>query len=175
MTRRRIADERRKEIVAGFYECLASNGYHEVTIKDIAKAANVSHGALHYFFSSKKDLVFAFVEDYIREEKIRFESYTAPVESAWKRLEAMILFLVQEMILSSKINKVFLNLHHMACCDEDIRKCILRSHCEYRKIIRDVAEYGISRGEFPSVDVEDFAFLFAGIIEGVSLQLSMNP
>ncbi|MBI5118236.1 TetR/AcrR family transcriptional regulator [Candidatus Poribacteria bacterium] len=175
MTRRKVAEERRKEIIAGLYACLATKGYQEVTIKDIAKAANVSYGALHYFFESKKDIVFAFVEDFIREEEIRFQNKLAPVESAWERLETMVAVLAEEMILNRTTNKVFLNLHHMGCCDEDIRRCMVHCHCEYRKVIQDAVDYGISRGEFPSTDSERLAFLLVGIVEGVSLQLSIDP
>ncbi|MEW6442228.1 MAG: TetR/AcrR family transcriptional regulator [bacterium] len=175
MSRRRVADERRKEIIAGLYECLESVGYQELTIKSIARAANVSYGALHYFFKNKKEIVFAFVEDYTREAEDRFRKSVVDIESAPARLKAMVSFLVQEMVLKSKINKVFLNLHHMACCDDDIRGCMRRCHEAYRRGIREVIEYGIRRGEFPKIDTATFAFLMVGTVEGVSLQISMNP
>jgi AcrR family transcriptional regulator len=36
---------------------LAEKGYENATIADISKAANVARGAVHYYFSSKEDLV----------------------------------------------------------------------------------------------------------------------
>ena len=36
---------------------LATKGYENATIVDISKAADVSRGILHYYFSDKEDLV----------------------------------------------------------------------------------------------------------------------
>lgn len=36
---------------------LAAKGYEDATIADISKAADVSRGILHYYFSDKEDLV----------------------------------------------------------------------------------------------------------------------
>ena len=36
---------------------LATKGYENATIADISKAAHVSRGILHYYFSDKEDLV----------------------------------------------------------------------------------------------------------------------
>jgi AcrR family transcriptional regulator len=36
---------------------LATKGYENATIVDISKAAHVSRGILHYYFSDKEDLV----------------------------------------------------------------------------------------------------------------------
>ncbi|MBI4830876.1 MAG: TetR/AcrR family transcriptional regulator [Candidatus Lindowbacteria bacterium] len=175
MTRRKVAEERRKEIIAGLYECLASTGYEEISIKDIAKAAKVSHGALHYYFKSKKDIVFAFVEEFVKEEEARFNGLVTSVDSAWGRLDALIAFLTEDMIFDKKANTVFFNLYHMGCHDDDIRRCLVGSYSHMRNLIRDTVEYGISRGEFPAVDSEKLAFILTGVVDGFSLQLSMDP
>jgi AcrR family transcriptional regulator len=36
---------------------LAAKGHEDATISDISKAADVSRGILHYYFSDKEDLV----------------------------------------------------------------------------------------------------------------------
>jgi AcrR family transcriptional regulator len=36
---------------------LATKGYENATIADVSKAAHVSRGILHYYFSDKEDLV----------------------------------------------------------------------------------------------------------------------
>ena len=45
------------KILNGSLKILATKGYEDATIADISKAANVSRGILHYYFSDKEDLV----------------------------------------------------------------------------------------------------------------------
>jgi AcrR family transcriptional regulator len=44
-------------ILNGSLKILATKGYEDATIADISKAADVSRGILHYYFSDKEDLV----------------------------------------------------------------------------------------------------------------------
>ncbi len=44
-------------ILNGSLKILASKGYEDATIADISKAADVSRGIFHYYFSNKEDLV----------------------------------------------------------------------------------------------------------------------
>ena len=44
-------------ILNGSLKILATKGYQDATIADISKAAHVSRGILHYYFSDKEDLV----------------------------------------------------------------------------------------------------------------------
>jgi AcrR family transcriptional regulator len=50
-------EERINGILKATVRVLAEKGYDNATIADISKAANVARGALHYYFSSKEDLV----------------------------------------------------------------------------------------------------------------------
>ncbi len=52
----------RKRIVEAAYEVLAREGYDATSIKDIAAAAGVAAGLVHYYFRSKEDLVLAAIE-----------------------------------------------------------------------------------------------------------------
>jgi AcrR family transcriptional regulator len=175
VTRRRIAEQRRKEILLSLYECLSSAPYHEITIKDIAKAANVSYGSLHYYFESKKDIVQAFVEEFVADHEAIFQNQAGTLVSAWDRLRKMVSFLSEEMIFNQKTNKVFLNLYHMGCHDEEIRQCMIRSYKEFRNVIADIIRYGISRGEFTTLDPDEFALFFVGTVEGLYLQETIHP
>lgn len=175
MTRKRMAEQRRKEITASLYECLASAPYHEITIKEIARVAGVSYGSLHYYFESKQDIVQAFVEEFVAEHEVMLENMTGPVVSAWDRLKRVVSFLSDEMIFNQKTNKVFLNLYHMGCHDEGIRQCLIRSYGVFRGAVGDIVKYGISRGEFVAVNPDEFALFFVGTIEGLYLQETINP
>jgi AcrR family transcriptional regulator len=50
-------EEKVDHILQAALRVLAAKGYENATIADISKAAHVSRGILHYYFSDKEDLV----------------------------------------------------------------------------------------------------------------------
>jgi len=175
MARRKIADQRRQEIIMGLYECLAANGHEQVTIKDIAKAAHVSYGSLHYYFKNKKEIIFALVEDFVKQNEDILQSLISPIESPWERLRTIVSFLIREFVFDQRTSNVFLNLYQMGCHDEDIRRCLMGSYSHFRKAIQEIVEYGISREQFAHVDAHEFSLLFVSSVEGFYLQVAMDP
>jgi AcrR family transcriptional regulator len=57
-----MPEETRERIVQAAYEVLAREGYDATSIKDIAAAAGVAAGLVHYYFKNKEDLVLAAIE-----------------------------------------------------------------------------------------------------------------
>jgi len=170
-----IAKLRRKQIMDGLYECLATKGHEQVTVKDIARAANVSYGALHYYFSDKKEIMLALVEDFARQHEEMFEGIAGSAACPWERLRIMVSVATQEMVFDKRTAKVFLNLYQIGCNNEEVRKSLSGSYNHFRQTVQRVIEYGISQGKFAKVDPKEAALLIVGIIEGLYLQLTMDP
>lgn len=49
--------DNRTKIISAAYRVLAEQGYEAATIKEIAKAAKVAPGLLHYYFTNKNELL----------------------------------------------------------------------------------------------------------------------
>ncbi|RJP14348.1 MAG: TetR/AcrR family transcriptional regulator [Candidatus Abyssobacteria bacterium SURF_5] len=173
MAKRDVAKQRRKQIISGLYDCLAHKGHEEVSIRDIARAANVSYGALHYYFCDKKEITLAFVDDFVRRQEEKFEGLASSVCS-WERLRIMIETATQELVFNERTARVFLNLYHTGCTDDEVRKILLNSYKRFRKAVQGVIEYGISRGEFAEVDPKQAALLIVCALEGLYLQVAMD-
>lgn len=52
----------RQRIVVAVWDVLTEHGYAKLTVRSVARKAGVSHAMIHYYFSSKDDLVLAVVE-----------------------------------------------------------------------------------------------------------------
>jgi TetR/AcrR family transcriptional repressor of bet genes len=57
MGRKTNTDQRREQIVLAFMRVVASNGYSGSSIQEIAKAAELSPGLIHYHFKSKQEIL----------------------------------------------------------------------------------------------------------------------
>ncbi len=62
MGRKPVRDERRKQILEAVHTCLLEKPFHKTSIKDIAQKAGLNHGALHYYFKNKEDLLLEYID-----------------------------------------------------------------------------------------------------------------
>ena len=169
-----IAKRRREQIIEGLYKCLATKGHEQVTIRDIARAAKVSYGALHYYFADKKEIMLAFVDDFVKHHEEMFEGIARSASSPWDRLRIMVSVATQELVFDKRTARVFLNLYQIGCNDKDVRKSLSNSYGHFRQTVQRVVEYGISQGKFAKVNPEETALLIVGIVEGLYLQLTVD-
>lgn len=58
----------RADITAAAYRLLAEKGYEAVTMKEIARAANVAPGLIHYYFENKDQLL----QEVLQEAGLRY-------------------------------------------------------------------------------------------------------
>ena len=59
--------DKRARIIAAAFEVLAEQGSESASIKEIARAAAVAPGLVHYYFASKDDLLVAVVREVSRQ------------------------------------------------------------------------------------------------------------
>ena len=62
MGRKPVRDERRKQILEAVHTCLLEKPFHKTSIKDIAQKAGLNHGAVHYYFKNKEDLLLEYID-----------------------------------------------------------------------------------------------------------------
>ncbi|MEZ4376372.1 MAG: TetR family transcriptional regulator [Polyangiaceae bacterium] len=68
------SEERRTQIVAAFARVLAERGYEGATISEIARAAELRSGLIHYHFASKHEILLALVERLQQGLEARYRS-----------------------------------------------------------------------------------------------------
>lgn len=62
MPRPRNTDERREQIIDGLLKVMSSKGYEGATVHDIARAARLSPGLVHYHFGNKREVLESLME-----------------------------------------------------------------------------------------------------------------
>ena len=62
MARPSNTGERRQQIVEGLLRVMAERGYERASISEIAKAAGLSSGLVHYHFTEKQEILLTLVE-----------------------------------------------------------------------------------------------------------------
>jgi TetR/AcrR family transcriptional repressor of bet genes len=85
-------EERRQQIVAGLLRVMAERGYERASVAEIAKAAGLSPGLVHYHFQDKQEILLTLVEQLSARARERVESRLARVkgDDARARVDAFL-------------------------------------------------------------------------------------
>jgi len=87
MARPSNTEARRAEIVEGLLEVMSAKGYERASVAEIARAAGLASGLVHYHFDSKQDILVALVERLAAAVR---ERYGAPDSSPRNQLLALV-------------------------------------------------------------------------------------
>jgi len=59
--------QKRKEIALSCKDILLNKGFKNITVSELAKAANIGKGTIYEYFENKEDIVFEIIKIYIEE------------------------------------------------------------------------------------------------------------
>lgn len=81
---------RKEQILKAAERSFAQKGFHESTIAEIAKEAEVSEGTIYEYFSSKEGLLFSIPEAFTRKAREQSRFHLKLIRGAANRLRAII-------------------------------------------------------------------------------------
>ncbi|OJZ68762.1 TetR family transcriptional regulator [Mycobacterium paraffinicum] len=83
-------EQTRARIIAAAMRCVADMGYSRTTIREIARAADMTSGSLYHYFPNKSQLLGAAVEDIERIAVPRLRDAAAQADDVVDRLTAVL-------------------------------------------------------------------------------------
>jgi len=92
MPRPSNTEERRQQIVTGLLKVMSERGYERASVSEIAKAAGLSPGLVHYHFSDKQEILLVLVEQLAARGRARVAARLAklPAQDARGRVDAFL-------------------------------------------------------------------------------------
>lgn len=155
---------RRRELADSALSAIAERGYARTGMRDVAAHSELSHGALHYYFEDKDDLIRQAIWQYKSECARRYDpivetSASAP-ELARRFGDEMAATLRDE----SDMHRLWYDLRNQALFDEGFRETIVAIDDLLREMVWNVVvRYGELSGRPPVVDPHEAYALFDGL------------
>ena len=173
MARPSVEAERREQILEAACEVVAEAGFRSLRIADVAERAGMSTGTVHYYFTTKSDLVRAAFEwNFVRSQERRaplFEQHADPRS----RLRSVV-----ESYLPGEATRqswhVWVELWVEALHDVDLQELNERVYGEWRRTVAGIVRDGQAAGQFRDGDPVLLANALAGMIDGLSLQVLLG-
>lgn len=170
------SEESRRQVLDAAISVLAKKGIANASVQDIADAAGLSKGAVHYHFESKDELLERVLDRCceVVEARIRkvFEQDGLPIERIHRALAEMWMVRrdgVREM-------RVLTELHMLSRQNKRIRKACgeaLQRAC--RQMIDTGLEHLIAMGLKPRIPVDIIPRLVIATLDGLALQQEIDP
>lgn len=159
----------RKKVLDVAEDAFQARGYHASSIGDLMAAADVSGGALHHHFPTKKALALAVIDE--RVAAAVEETWIAPVlaaASAREGVRAVFEAVAAELEQQGFVRGCPLNnlAHELSLADPDFRLALAGVFAGWRRAIADKVRADQQAGRDEGTDPERFAALTVAAYSG---------
>jgi AcrR family transcriptional regulator len=174
MPRPSVEAQRREQILHAACDVIARSGVAELRMADIAKAAGVSSGMIHYYFDSKHEVVCAAFEynltNSLQRHQIQLDFGKDPLAT----LRDLVDSYLPGDDRSVRAWKVWVALWAEAIRDPELQKVNERLYGRWRDVVTDV----ISRAQRQSLvrdgDPVQMANMLVGMLDGLAVQVLVH-
>jgi AcrR family transcriptional regulator len=165
----RAQQDTRERLVQTAIALFATRGYHNTSMADIARESGYTKAAVRYYFSSKEDLGYAAIDEWMRlfvEQAAgsRLQTKEHPIDRLVKMLDDFPTALRLETIGSSAPGLG----HGMAAAHPGFRKRLGEALAVIVEAIERVVRKGVADGQIAaSVDPSQLAHMIATVSAGI--------
>ena len=177
MTRHLSELERKAQILRAARAIFIERGYLAARVEDIASRAGLSKGAVYFYFTSKREVFDALVD----EELAVTASFLADAELDSRPAVIKMVDLGRKYLdyfagLKTP-PRFFLLMSELAIRDEDLRKRVNAVHEKFILATERVIAQGIAEGAFRDYDPRAIALFLKAFIDGLAGQsaVGMRP
>jgi len=163
--------EMRRRILETAWELIATRGYHNVRIADIAQACGTSTGTIHYYFDTKDDVL---NESLRRNVKLAFDRQVAElhtIDDARERLLRLVeLQLPTDGLLRDEWS-VWLQVWNEVALTPGLRSLYWDSYDRWYRTVAMTIRLGQQQGVFREQDADDVTAQLTALIDGLGIRV----
>lgn len=154
-------EQKKKDIALGTKALILEHGISNLTISQIAKAANIGKGTVYEYFKNKDEIVFELVEILMYEHNLQKEKKLARVESTREKVKHFFsFFYVDEDRELREIYKQFTSIA-LTSPNEEMTAFQTECYILYKKWMEDIIDEGIKNKELAEEAKELIMGIFA--------------
>jgi TetR/AcrR family fatty acid metabolism transcriptional regulator len=177
MGRKQMGDTRRRQILDGLLKAVGEHGLQRCNMTNVAEAAGVSRGILHYYFKNKDEMIGALVAHLKESYLPDFRDQTSQIEGPQEQLNKSLWYPVQTFGQGgAALAKVWIEFWGLAAHHPEVHQFILDGQQALRAHFVEILKAGIDQGVFSDdIRPEKLASVILAALEGMVLQWHFNP
>lgn len=155
--------DKKTRIIQAAVKLFKERGFHQVSVRNIIREADVSNGCFYHYFSTKDELLFAindFIMDYVLENARQvLNNKQTPVEKLHGILSN---FISTFYVYNEEVVVMYQENHYLA---PEYYQKMRQKRDLYSKIVMNVLEEGVEQKEFrPLKPLSIVAFMIFGMV-----------
>ncbi|KAA3615598.1 MAG: TetR/AcrR family transcriptional regulator [Calditrichaeota bacterium] len=173
-------EEKKKQIVQAAMQVFSKNGIAKSKMIDIAKAAGIGKGTIYEYFRSKEEIFSSAFHSMFGEMEIMISEGLVNITDPIKKLEFIIgITLDYHRDDAGEFAGIMMdfwaegirtkNEHAVQTID------LKQIYQQYRILLSQIVHEGIEKGVFKYVDANAFSAITMGALDGLFLQIIMDP
>ncbi len=168
-------EARKQQVIEAAATCFSQRGFHQTTMQDICKQAELSPGAVYRYFESKEDIIAAMVDERRREGVGLVEAITSRTEDTLSALDeiAKAFFSRLEDPQGCALD---IELWAEAQANPRIRESLRVDMADVNATLTEFLRRAQERGEMnPALDAKSISQVMESFFYGLILQRSVDP
>jgi AcrR family transcriptional regulator len=171
-----VADVRRDQMLAAAATLIAERGFSDTRIADVAQRVGASPALVIYYFGTKDSLL----TEALRWSERSFYSSSEEMLKSTEKLRDRLETLVEWTLVEDKQQDLtgdwglWFDLWAQAFRHPEVKKDRAELDAQWRALISRIVQEGIDSGEIEKVDVQDFAIMWASLLDGLVVQVSLD-
>jgi AcrR family transcriptional regulator len=171
-----VADVRRDQMLAAASTLIAERGFSDTRIADVAQRVGASPALVIYYFGTKDSLL----TEALRWSERSFYAAAEEMLQSTEKLRDRLETLVEWTLVEDKQQDLtgdwglWFDLWAQAFRHPEVKKDRAELDAQWRDLIARIVQDGIDGGEIEKVDVQDFAVLWASLLDGLVVQVSLD-
>lgn len=169
-----VAVDRRKQILAAAERCFARHGFHQTSMQEVCKEAELSPGSVYRYFRSKDDIIVAMATEHRAEMQVKFAA-AAALPDAFDALVRVAAEVLQQ------INDPACAPLHFECTAEAMRnprvaEVVRREDAEIVGALVELVRRGQAAGQIDAtLDPRSAAEALVALADGLSWRKFLQP
>ena len=177
MARKKAEKEemRKMQIVQAAYEVIASKGYNNFTVEDIANNAGLSKGGVLHYFKTKEDILIHLLEQIYIIIKENINRRAAKYKTPERKLRAIVIAFIVTAKRHPAFYTVLVDFWAQVPINERVKAINTRIYEQLCDEIRKVIDMGIEQEVFKKVNALNASYAIAAMVMNVAIQWTFNP
>tara|TARA_Y100001970_G_scaffold113954_1_gene142063 strand:+ start:832 stop:1428 length:597 start_codon:yes stop_codon:yes gene_type:complete len=162
-----LRDQRKEQIMSAALNVISAKGYEQSRMDDIVSEADLSKGAIYWYYKSKKEIYLSLVDHWVSEYSSGMFEAIDKTKSASEKLKKLFNFFSNQFKNNPITFKVLVEFWRMASLDDSFNKKLQNVYQDFQAYLIEIIDFGIKKGEFKKVNPRITALSILINIEGI--------
>jgi|SRR3954447_3418582 AcrR family transcriptional regulator len=168
-------EDRKRAILDAAVAVVVERGYAAARVADIAARAGTSTGTVHYYFPTKVDVLDAALQHASERSHQRHRAELVQLSNPREQLLRLIDLQLPDADVADEW-AIWLEFWNEARRRDELRERNAEIYQQWVSMIESIVRSGQEGGQFSTdVDPVDFALRFAGLFDGLGIQVLLQP